>query len=52
MILIINLLAYLVKDAPVANAMGYDIDVSMSSLGLYVLNRIQIANPKISYALY
>lgn len=42
--------AYLVKDAPVANAMGYDIDVSMSSLGLYVLNRIQIANPKISYA--
>lgn len=41
--------AYMAKDAPAANAMGYDIDVSMSSLGVYVLSRIQTVNPKISY---
>ena len=41
--------AYLVKETPATGAFGYDISVSMNSLGMYVLNRIQVLNPKISY---
>ena len=39
----------MVKDTPAPTAIGYDIGVSMNSLGMYVLNRIQTINPKISY---
>lgn len=41
--------AYMVKETPATGAMGYDIGVSMNSLGMYVLNKIQAINPKIDY---